>query len=85
MSTHNHTRRRDRHQPRAAAPSYPDARAVGPHLVIDRTEWVPGHNPETHLAHDGQRGYAESYYRCLRCGAERQSTSGFPPACAATH
>lgn len=74
MSTHNSN-------PRSTAPSYPDAYAVGPHLVIDKTEWVPGEHPESHLGYDGQRGYVESYYRCIRCGAERQSERDFPEAC----
>lgn len=90
MSTHKENNDRpdhpdrpdyDRQQPRAAAPSFPDAREVGPHLVIDKTEWVPGRHPESHLGFDGQRGYADSFLRCIRCGAERQSEQGFPPEC----
>lgn len=66
---------------KSAAPSHPDARAVGEHLVVDKSEWVPGRNPERQLGYDGQRGYAEAYLRCIQCGAERQSERGFPPDC----
>lgn len=74
MSTH-------RDSPRSAAPSYPDATPVGPHLVIDKTEWVPGRHPETHRRREGQRSYAESYYRCVKCGTECLSTDDFPEEC----
>jgi len=74
MSTH-------RSPQKTAAPQYPDAVPVGEHLVIDRTEWVPGRHPESHLGRTGQAGYVESYYRCLRCGAERQSERDLPAEC----
>ncbi|MFC7143019.1 hypothetical protein ACFQMA_25300 [Halosimplex aquaticum] len=76
MSTHNST-------VRSVAPSYPDAEPVGPHLVIDKTEWVPGRHPESHRGHAGQRGYRESFYRCVVCGAERLSKRDLPEECAA--
>jgi hypothetical protein len=66
---------------RSADPTYPDARYVGPHLVIDKTEWVPGAHPEPHRREDGQTEYAESYFRCIRCGAERLSERDFPEEC----
>ena len=74
MSTHSN-------EPTSTAPSHPDARSVGPHLVIDKTEWVPGSAPEPIRRYDGQRAYRESYYRCIRCGAERQATQYFPDHC----
>lgn len=74
MSTHNTDRP-------STAPRYPDAYPVGPHLVIDQTEWVPGQDPEPHRRVDGQRAYRESYYRCLTCGAERQAKQYFPEHC----
>ena len=74
MSTHTD-------EPRSAAPSHPDAVSVGPHLVIDVTEWVPGPAPETHRRYDGQRSHWESYFRCLACGAERQARAYFPDDC----
>lgn len=73
MSTHKNTR--------SAAPSHPEADAVGPHLVIDRTEWIPGSHPEPHRRGDGQRAYAETYYRCLKCGIETVSKADFPEEC----
>lgn len=66
---------------RPAAPSYPDAESVGQHLVIDRTEWVPGSDPEHHRRYDGQRVYRESYFRCIKCGIECVSKRDFPPEC----
>jgi len=74
MSTHKKDRR-------TTAPTYPDAIPVDQHLVIDRTEWVPGADPEPHLRQDGQQAYRESYYRCVKCGAERQAKRYFPDDC----
>lgn len=73
MSTHNNRT--------STAPSYPDAHPVGPHLVIDKTEWVPGAHPEPDRRYAGQPGYSESYYRCVKCGTECLSTDDFPPDC----
>lgn len=66
---------------RSTAPTYPSATPVGQHLVIDRSEWIPGANPEPHMRYDGQRTYRESYYRCVKCGEERQAKRDFPAAC----
>jgi len=66
---------------KTAAPSFPDAESVGDHLVVDRVEWVPGADPEPHRRDDGQRAYAESYFRCLRCGVECLSKRDFPDSC----
>jgi len=74
MSTHTNA-------VRSVAPSYPDAEPVGPHLVVDKTEWVPGRHPESHRGFPDQRGYRESYYRCVVCGAERLARDDFPEEC----
>lgn len=71
MSTHT----------RRAAPRYPDAEPVDAHLVVDRTDWIPGRHPEPERRYDGQRAYRERYYRCIRCGIECVSLSDFPPEC----
>ena len=63
---------------KSAAPTFPDAEYVGPHLIVDKTEWVPGRHPEPHLREDGQTTYPERYLRCLRCGAERLRRDEFP-------
>lgn len=70
MSTHTTERK-------SAAPSYPDAYSIGPHLVIDPTEWLPdrGSRPGS------PAGGRESYYRCLSCGAERRERRRFPDVC----
>lgn len=82
MSTHRNERTTsERTERKSATPDYPDAYPVGEHLVIDRTEWVPGRDPEPHRRHDGQRAYRESYYRCLKCGDERQAKRYFPDHC----
>lgn len=41
----------------------------------------PRGRSEPHLRHDGQRAYRESYYRCVKCGAERQAKRFFPDVC----
>lgn len=69
------------HERKSAAPTFPDAEYVGPHLIIDKTEWAPGANPEPHLREDGQTTYPERYLRCLRCGAERLRRDEFPDEC----
>lgn len=69
------------HERKSAAPTFPDAEYVGPHLIIDKTEWAPGANPEPHLREDGQTTYPERYLRCLRCGAERLRRDEFPEEC----
>ena len=66
---------------KSAAPTFPDAEYVGPHLIVDKTEWVPGRHPEPHLREDGQTTYPERYLRCLRCGAERLRRDEFPEEC----
>lgn len=66
---------------RSSAPTYPSATPVGQHLVIDRSEWIPGADPEPHMRYDGQRTYRETYYRCVKCGEERQAKRDFPEEC----
>lgn len=67
---------------RSSSPDYPEAQPVGEHLVIDVSEWVPGPDPDPHRGREEQSEYLERYYRCLRCGAERLRTDGFPEECA---
>ena len=74
MSTHTN-------EQQSTAPAYPDPEPVGSHLVIDRTEWVPGPHPERHLRYDGQRAYRDTFYRCVKCGEERQTKRDFPGRC----
>lgn len=69
---------------RSSSPGYPDAQPVGDHLVVDVSEWVPGHDPDPHRGREEQSEYLERYYRCLRCGAERMRTDAFPAECAGT-
>lgn len=76
MSTHTIERR-------TRAPNPPDARPVGPHLVVEEIDRVPGAHPESHLRVREQRAYAERYLRCLHCGAERLRARDFPDECAA--
>lgn len=66
---------------RSAAPSHPDPEPVGDHLVIDKVDWVPGADPDPHRRVDGQRAYAEPYFRCILCGEERLSRDAFPDDC----
>lgn len=77
MSTHV----RDR---KSSAPSYPDAEYVDDHLVVDRTDWVPGPDPEPHRRDPGRAAYPERYLRCIRCGAEALSTEDLPETCEPT-
>jgi hypothetical protein len=60
---------------------HPDAEQVGPHLVIDKTEWVPGKHPDPHRRREGQTEYRESYRRCIQCGVEVLSKHDFPDEC----
>jgi hypothetical protein len=60
---------------------YHDVEYVGPHIVIAKQEWVPGPHPEAHRRDQGQTEYVESYFRCVRCGAERLSKREFPDEC----
>lgn len=66
---------------KSPSPTFPDAEYVGQHLIIDKTEWVPGANPEPHLREDGQTTYPEQYLRCIHCGAERLGRRDFPEEC----
>lgn len=72
---------------RSSAPNFPDAEYTNaedgetPHLVIDREEWVPGEHPDPHLREPGQREYLESFYRCIRCGAEAMRKRDLPETC----
>jgi hypothetical protein len=60
---------------------YPNAERVGPHLVIDKTEWVPGKHPDPHQRHEGQTEYLERYLRCVQCGVEVLREDDFPETC----
>jgi len=60
---------------------HPDTEQVGPHLVIDKTEWVPGKHPDPHQRHEGQTQYRESYHRCIQCGSEVLSKRDLPKTC----
>jgi hypothetical protein len=74
MSTH-------KNESTSPTPTYPNAHPVGHHLLIDKTEWVPGPHPEPHRRSAGQRTYPESYFRCIKCGEERLSKRRFPDSC----
>lgn len=65
---------------KSSAPSFPDVEH-GTHLLIDREEWVPGEHPDPHLREPGQREYLESFYRCIRCGAEAMRKRDLPETC----
>jgi hypothetical protein len=60
---------------------YPNAERVGPHLVIDKTDWVPGKHPNPHRRHEGQTEYLERYLRCVQCGVEVLREDDFPETC----
>jgi hypothetical protein len=60
---------------------HPDAEQVGPHLVTDKTDWVPGKHPDPHRQREGQTEYLESYYQCLRCEVQVLSKDNLPEAC----
>lgn len=66
---------------RRSSPEYPEAEYVGPHLVIDKTDWLPGEHAEPHLREAGQTGYLETYFRCIQCGMETTRKADFPPEC----
>lgn len=60
---------------------HPDAEQVGPHLVIDKTDWVPGKHPDPHCQREGQTEYLERYLRCIRCGVEVLNKRDLPETC----
>ena len=60
---------------------HPDAERIGPHLVIDKTEWVPGQHPDPHRQHENQTEYLDRYLRCVRCGVEVLNKRDFPKTC----
>ena len=60
---------------------HPDAEHVGSHLVIDKTEWVPGKHPDPHRRREGQTEYPERYLRCIQCGVEVLSKRDLPEMC----
>ena len=62
---------------------HPDAEQVGPHLVIDKTECVPGKHPDPLRRHEGQTEYLERYLRCIQCGVEVLSKRDLPESCEA--
>lgn len=61
--------------------SFPDATPDGEHLVVDKTEWIPGRHPDKHRRWDGQQAYRDRYVRCIRCGAERTCRADLPATC----
>ena len=61
--------------------SYPDAEQVGSHLVINKTEWIPGKHPDPHRRHEGQTEYLEQYLRCIQCEVEVLSKRDLPATC----
>ena len=60
---------------------HPDAEEVGPHLVIDKTQWCPGPHPDPHRRREGQTQYQEEYLRCILCGIEVLRERDFPDSC----
>ena len=60
---------------------YPDAERVGPHLVIDKTQWCPGPHPDPQRRQQGQTEYLERYLRCIQCGVEVLNEGGLPEEC----
>ena len=74
MTTHTTDRK-------SAAPSYPDAYRVGPHLVIDASEWVP----ERAEPRDGRSVRRSPSYRCLACGERQSEKRAFSDVCEALH
>lgn len=68
-------------QARRSEVSFPDAKRVGEHLVIEKTQWVPGARPESCAAPRPRDGYVEGYFYCLQCGAERLSRREFAGVC----
>ena len=60
---------------------FPDARHVDAHLVIDRSEWVPGKHPDPQRRHEGQTEYLERYLQCLQCGQDVQNERDLPVEC----
>jgi len=60
---------------------FPNARHVDAHLVIDKSEWVPGKHPDPHRRHEGQTEYLERYLRCIECGVEVLKKRDFPVEC----
>jgi hypothetical protein len=60
---------------------HPDAERVGPHLVIDKTEWVPGKHPDPHRRHEGQAEYLERYLQCVQCGVKVLRERDLPATC----
>lgn len=60
---------------------YPDAEQVGPHLVIDKTQWCPGPHPDPHRRREGQTQYREEYLRCIQCGVDVLNERDFPVEC----
>ena len=60
---------------------HPDAERIGPHLVIDKTDWVPGNHPDPYRRQQGQTEYLERYLRCIQCGVEVLNKGGLPEEC----
>lgn len=60
---------------------HPDAERIGPHLVIDKTQWCPGPHPDPHRRHEGQTEYRETYLRCIQCGVEVLRERDLPATC----
>ena len=59
----------------------PNAERVGPHLVIDKTDWVPGKHPDPHRQYESQTEYLERYIQCIQCGIEVLNEGGLPEEC----
>ncbi|MDL0145593.1 hypothetical protein [Halobacterium salinarum] len=71
----------DSYEINASAPNHPDAKHVDAHLVIDKSEWVPGKHPDPQQRHEGQTEYLERYIQCLRCGQEALNERDLPVEC----
>jgi hypothetical protein len=71
----------NRYEIRAPAPNHPDAKHVDAHLVIDKSEWVPGKHPDPQRRHEDQTEYLERYLKCLRCRTEVLSERDLPVEC----
>ncbi len=60
---------------------HPDAKNVGEHLVINKTQWCPGPHPDPHRRQPDQTEYLERYLRCIQCGVEVLQRRDLPESC----
>lgn len=62
-------------------PEHNEAKKIGNHYIVRKSQWTPGKHPEPYKRNRTQNGYIEYYFECVDCGVEVLKKMDFPEDC----